>query len=101
MKIPQYVTISEVKRVCKELGLKDWTKIKVPNVTAKEAAVTVPAVAGSVTPPVDVRVPAGVRTTVPIAPFVATLPKFILTVLEMPIGVTIVAVVLAVAVTDA
>ena len=39
MKIPQYVTISEVKRVCKELGLKDWTKIKVPNVTAKEAAV--------------------------------------------------------------
>jgi hypothetical protein len=39
MKIPQYVTISEVKRVCKELGLKDWTKIKVPKVTAKEAAV--------------------------------------------------------------
>jgi len=39
MKIPQYVTIMEVKRVCKELGLKDWTKIKVPKVTAKEAAV--------------------------------------------------------------
>ena len=39
MKIPQYVTISEVKRVCKELGLKDWTKIKVPKVTVKEAAV--------------------------------------------------------------
>lgn len=39
MKIPQYVTVSEVKRVCKELGLKDWTKIKVPKVTAKEAAV--------------------------------------------------------------
>jgi hypothetical protein len=39
MKIPQYVTLSEVKRVCKELGLKDWTKIKVPKVTAKEAAV--------------------------------------------------------------
>ena len=39
MKLPQYVTVSEVKRVCKELGLKDWTKIKVPKVTAKEAAV--------------------------------------------------------------
>jgi predicted acyltransferase (DUF342 family) len=39
MKIPQYVTISEVKKVCKELGLRDWTKIKKPNVTAKEAGV--------------------------------------------------------------
>jgi hypothetical protein len=39
MKIPQYVTVSEVKRICKELGLRDWTKIKVPKVTAKEAAV--------------------------------------------------------------
>jgi hypothetical protein len=39
MKIPQYVTVSEVKRVCKELGLRDWTKIKKPKVTAKEAAV--------------------------------------------------------------
>ena len=39
MKIPQYVTVTEVKRVCKELGLKDWTKIKEPKVTAEEAAV--------------------------------------------------------------
>jgi hypothetical protein len=39
MKIPQYVTVSEVKRVCKELGLRDWTKIKEPEVTAKEAGV--------------------------------------------------------------
>ena len=39
MKIPQYVTLSEVKRVCKELGLRDWTKIKKPNVTAKEAGI--------------------------------------------------------------
>jgi hypothetical protein len=39
MKIPQYVTIGEVKRICKELGLKDWTKIKKPNVTAKEAGI--------------------------------------------------------------
>ena len=39
MKIPQYVTVSEVKRVCKELGLRDWTKIKEPKVTAKEASI--------------------------------------------------------------
>jgi hypothetical protein len=39
MKIPQYVTVGEVKRVCKELGLKDWTKIKKPNVTTKEAGI--------------------------------------------------------------
>jgi len=39
MKIPQYVTVHEVKRVCKELGLKDWTKIKKPNVSEKEARV--------------------------------------------------------------
>ena len=39
IKIPQYVTVSEVKRVCKELGLRDWTKIKEPKVTAKEASV--------------------------------------------------------------
>jgi hypothetical protein len=39
MKIPQYVTVYEVKRVCKELGLKDWMKIKKPNVSEKEARV--------------------------------------------------------------
>jgi hypothetical protein len=39
VKISQYVTISEVKRICKQLGLKDWTKIKKPNVTAKEAGI--------------------------------------------------------------
>ncbi|ESP62881.1 hypothetical protein SMITH_658 [Smithella sp. ME-1] len=39
MKIPQYVTVSEVKKVCRELGLRDWTKIKKPKVTAKEAGI--------------------------------------------------------------
>jgi hypothetical protein len=39
MKIPQYVTVSEVKRVCRELGLRDWTKIKKPNVKVKEAGI--------------------------------------------------------------
>jgi predicted acyltransferase (DUF342 family) len=39
MKIPQYVSISEVKRICKEIGIRNWTKIKKPNVTAKEAGI--------------------------------------------------------------
>jgi len=39
MKISQYVTVTEVKRVCKELGLRDWTKIKEPDITAKEAKI--------------------------------------------------------------
>ncbi len=40
MKIPQYVTVSEVKRVCKELGIRDWTKMKKkPVVGAKEAGI--------------------------------------------------------------
>lgn len=39
MKLPQYVTVGEVKRVCSELGLRDWTKMKKPQVTAKEAGI--------------------------------------------------------------
>lgn len=38
MKIPQYVTVTEVKKVCRELGIRDWTRIKNPVVTPKEAA---------------------------------------------------------------
>jgi hypothetical protein len=37
MKIPQYVSVEEVKRVCKELKISDWTKKKEPKVTLKEA----------------------------------------------------------------
>jgi len=37
MKIPQYITNDEVKRVCKEMKLNDWTKMKDAKVTAKEA----------------------------------------------------------------
>jgi hypothetical protein len=39
MKLPQYVTVGEVKKVCRELGFRDWTKIKKPKVTAKEAGI--------------------------------------------------------------
>ena len=67
-------------------------------VTVKAAEDTVPAVAGKVTPPVIVLVPAGAKTTVPAVPATAKLPKFISTVFEMLIGVTIVADAVAVAV---
>lgn len=39
MKLPEYVTVEEVKRVCKEIGLTDWTKIQDPVVSEKEASV--------------------------------------------------------------
>jgi len=38
MKLPEYVTKDEVKRVCRALKLRDWTKITKPAVTKKEAA---------------------------------------------------------------
>jgi len=37
MKLPDYITVDEVKRVCKELGIRDWTALKKPAVTAEEA----------------------------------------------------------------
>jgi hypothetical protein len=37
MKIPQYISIEEVKRVCKDLNISDWTKKKKPKVSVKEA----------------------------------------------------------------
>jgi hypothetical protein len=39
MNLPDYVTKKEVRRVCKEIGLKDWTQMKEPAVTEKEASV--------------------------------------------------------------
>jgi predicted acyltransferase (DUF342 family) len=37
MKLPEYVSLDEVRRVCKELKIRDWTKMKVPQITMKEA----------------------------------------------------------------
>lgn len=37
MKLPEYVTKKEVREVCKELKIRDWTKLKQPKVTAAEA----------------------------------------------------------------
>ena len=68
-------------------------------VTVKDAAVTVPVVAGKVTPLVRVRVPAGASTTVPpVAVCTARLPKLMSAFFAILIGVTTVAVAVAVAV---
>jgi hypothetical protein len=37
MKIPQYVTVEEVQKVCKELKISDWTKKKEAKVSLGEA----------------------------------------------------------------
>jgi hypothetical protein len=38
MKIPEYVSKNEVKQVCKELGFRDWSRLKTFKVIAVEAA---------------------------------------------------------------
>ena len=37
MDIPEYVTVDEVKRVCRELGISDWTTLTDSSVDAEEA----------------------------------------------------------------
>jgi hypothetical protein len=37
MKLPEYITIDEVRRVCKNLGIRDWTTLKEPAATIEEA----------------------------------------------------------------
>ena len=39
MKIPEYVTVEEVKRVCKELGVRDWTALPDNRVPIEEARI--------------------------------------------------------------
>ncbi|MEW6602183.1 MAG: DUF5661 family protein [Nitrospirota bacterium] len=39
MKIPQYVTVEEVKRICGELGISDWTAMEEAKVSQKEAGI--------------------------------------------------------------
>jgi len=39
MKLPEYVSKAEIKRVCKELGLKDWSARKDSTVTREEATI--------------------------------------------------------------
>ena len=42
MKLPDYVTVEEVRRVCRELKIRDWTKLKKPGVSLKEAKIILP-----------------------------------------------------------
>ncbi len=44
MKIPEYITKDEVKRVCKDLKISDWTELKNAGVRPKEAKVILSAV---------------------------------------------------------
>lgn len=37
MKLPEYVTVEEVRRVCKELNISDWTEMKESRVSLEEA----------------------------------------------------------------
>jgi hypothetical protein len=39
MKLQEYITIDEVKRVCRELGLSDWSTIKSPKVSKQETSI--------------------------------------------------------------
>ena len=44
MKLPEYVTVEEVKRICKEHKLRDWTELKEPSITSEEAKILLPLV---------------------------------------------------------
>ena len=44
MKLPEYITVAEVKRVCSELKIRDWTELKEPAVPIEEAKIILPMV---------------------------------------------------------
>ncbi len=44
MKLPEYVTITEVKRICSELNVRDWTELKEPTISLEEAKIILPLV---------------------------------------------------------
>lgn len=39
MKLPEYITVDEVKRVCSEIGLRDWSIITEPVISEEEATI--------------------------------------------------------------
>ncbi|MBT8208260.1 MAG: hypothetical protein HKN07_15410 [Acidimicrobiia bacterium] len=39
MELPEYISKSEVRRVCAELGIRDWTELTESSVTLEEAAI--------------------------------------------------------------
>ena len=38
MELPEYITIDEVKRICNDIGLRDWSRITDPTVSGEEAS---------------------------------------------------------------
>ena len=38
MELPEYISVSEVRRVCTAIGLRDWSEITDPTVSADEAS---------------------------------------------------------------
>ena len=39
MRIPEYISKEEVKRVCQALGIRDWTQLSAPKVQSEEARI--------------------------------------------------------------
>jgi len=46
MKLPEYISQTEVQRVCQELGIRDWTGLKQAQVTLEEAGIIQKEVSG-------------------------------------------------------
>jgi len=38
MELPEYITIDEVKRICNDIGSRDWSRITDPTVSGEEAS---------------------------------------------------------------
>lgn len=38
MNLPEYITIEEVQRICREIGVRDWTRLETGDVTREEAS---------------------------------------------------------------
>ena len=49
MNLPQYITTEEVQRVCRELGIRDWTSLTEAAVTVEEAQIIQTAVGAEAT----------------------------------------------------
>ena len=54
MKLPEYISSADVRRVCKEIGVRDWTMLKEPKATTREARIILNLV-NTQKMPIDVR----------------------------------------------
>jgi len=39
IKLPRYITAEEVRRVCRQIGVRDWTRLRTARITTREAQV--------------------------------------------------------------